>query len=134
LVLGQLYEANRDCIDPTTSVDIVDGPDPGLDCAPTCLVTPAGQNGAATGVYVTTECGAFAALDDTSGSSPYCARALAALARSDVCLLDGGSSCPAAVAGDAGEGCPAAMAGDASTAGDAPLASEASIADGAARE
>jgi hypothetical protein len=92
---GQLYEAARDCIDPTSSIDLVPGSDPGYGCSPTCVVTPAGVNGGAAGVYVTNECGPFPPLDDTSGTSPYCAPALAALARGDICAGDGTSSDPA---------------------------------------
>lgn len=94
VLLGQLYEASRDCIDPTSSIDIVDGPDPGFGCAPTCVVTPIGQNGSAEGVYVTTMCGPYPALDDTSGMPAGCAGALAALARGDTCASDGTSSSP----------------------------------------
>jgi hypothetical protein len=103
ILQAQAYEAARDCVDPTIDIDVVDGPDPGGGCDPVCIVTPAGQNGAPTGIYVTTECGPYPPLDDTSGSEPACVAALAALARGDVCNVDGGSSCPAR-AGDAG--CP----------------------------
>ena len=92
---GQLYEAQRDCLDPTTSIAIVDGPDPGLGCAPTCVVTPAGQSGGGLGVYVTTECGPYPPLDDVTGSPAGCAGALAALARADACSSGGGSNTPA---------------------------------------
>lgn len=94
VVLGQLYEAGRDCLDPTGSVDVVDGPDPGLNCAPTCLVAPIGQSGSGAGVYVTTACGPYPPLDDTTGTPPGCAGALAALERADICSIDGGSSNP----------------------------------------
>jgi hypothetical protein len=95
VLLGQLYEAGRDCIDPTVSIDIVDGPDPGF-CMdqPTCIVTPAGTNGSGAGVYVTTMCGPFPPLDDTSGTPVGCEGALAALARGDICAADGTSSSP----------------------------------------
>ncbi len=117
VLLGQLYEANRECVDPTTSIDIVDGPDPGFGCAPTCVVTPIGQNGSEGGVYVTTMCGPYPPLDDTTGTPAGCAGALAALARGDTCSSDGTSTSPAdggpgdsstpsadAVSGDADDG------------------------------
>jgi hypothetical protein len=93
VLLGQLYEASRDCIDPNASIDVVVGPDPGF-CPqqPTCVVTPAGINGSGAGVYITTMCGPFPPLDDTSGTPAACAGALAALARMDVCATDGTSS------------------------------------------
>jgi hypothetical protein len=94
VLLGHLYEASRDCVDPTSSIDIVDGPEPGSGCPPTCVVTPAGQNGGGVGVYVTTTCGPYPPLDDTTGAPAGCADALAAFARSDVCTADGQSTSP----------------------------------------
>jgi hypothetical protein len=111
VLLGQLYEVGRDCVDPTSSIDLVPGTDQGYDCSPTCVVTAAGANGAPAGVYVTTACGAFPALDTTSdgtedsGVPVWCPAALAAFARGDVCMIDGTSSCPADAAG-ADAGCP----------------------------
>jgi hypothetical protein len=101
---GQLYEVARDCIDPTASIDIVAGPDLGSSCPPTCVVTPAGANGGATGIYVTTECGQPPPLDDTSGTEPGCVGALAAFARGDVCEMEGGSTDPADGSGGEGGG------------------------------
>ena len=95
VLTGQLYEAARDCVDPTTSIDVVDGENPGSGCAPTCVVTPAGQNGSGAGVYVTTMCAPYPPLDDTSGTVAGCAGAFAALARGDTCLPDGTSASPA---------------------------------------
>jgi hypothetical protein len=105
VLLAQLYEPARDCIDPTASLDIVVGPDPGFcDKTPTCIVTPAGQNGSGAGVYVTTMCGPFPPLDDTTGMLHGCEGALAALARGDVCASDGTSSSPAdAAPGEGGD-------------------------------
>jgi hypothetical protein len=101
---GQLYEAARDCIDPTTSIDIVDGPDPGTCSPPTCIVTPAGQNGGATGIYVTTECGPYPPLDDTSGSEALCTAALAAFAQGNVCASDADASLEGGSSGGEGGG------------------------------
>ena len=129
VLAGQLYETSRDCVDPTASIDIVDGPDPGAPCAATCLVTPIGQNGSGAGVYVTTTCAPYPPLDDTSGAEAACAGALAALARGDVCQADGTSSSPTDAAGDDAAGDDAA--GDASAAvqadaGDATVPGDAS--------
>jgi hypothetical protein len=87
VLLGQLYEASQDCVDPTTSIDLVEGPDPGFQDMATCLVTPMGQNGGPFGVYVTTMAGPYPPLDDTSGSEPLCVKALAALARGAICSV-----------------------------------------------
>jgi hypothetical protein len=99
ILLGQLYEASGDCIDPTTSIDIVEGPDPGLDCMPTCIVTPIGQNGGPFGVYVSTMCGPYPPLDDTSGSEPACTAALAAFAQGNICAVSDAASASDAAAG-----------------------------------
>jgi hypothetical protein len=117
VLIGQLYEVGRDCVDPTSSIDFVPGPDTGYACSPTCVVTAAGANGAPTGVYVTTACGPFPVQDTTSdgtedsGVPVWCPAALAAFARGDVCMIDGTSSCPADAAG-ADAGCPVDDAGD----------------------
>jgi hypothetical protein len=87
---GSLYEVDRDCVDPTASIDVVPGPDPGNACAPMCLVTPAGQNGAPAGIYVTTECPPYPPLDDTTGNNPACTGALAAFATGKVCAVSTG--------------------------------------------
>lgn len=120
VLLGQLYEPHRDCVDPTTSIDIVDGPDPGFGCSPTCVVTPIGQNGSQGGVYVTTMCGPFPPLDDTTGMPAGCAGALAALARADTCSSDGTSTSPADAgpADDSSTPSADAFSGDASDGGD----------------
>jgi hypothetical protein len=110
VLLGQLYEASQDCVDPTTSIDIVEGPDPGFQNMATCLVTPIGQNGGPLGVYVTTMAGPYPPLDDTSGSEPLCAKALAALARGAICSVtdaavgsadDGGGDASTSASSDA---------------------------------
>ncbi len=80
VVLGQRYDAGGDCLEPTSSIEVLEGSDPGLGCDPTCVVTPGGV------VYATTECGSqFSSFDDTSGADPSCAGALAALKNMVVC-------------------------------------------------
>jgi hypothetical protein len=81
VLLGQRYDAVDDCVEPTSSIDLVQGSDPGLGCPPQCVVTPTGV------LYVTTECGSsFPPLDMTSaGGDPQCDAALAALKRMAVC-------------------------------------------------
>jgi hypothetical protein len=76
----------------TTSIDVVDGPDPSAPCDPLCVVVPSSEGGIA--VYVSTECGPYPPAADTSGASPGCARALAAYNRNNTCADDGGASNP----------------------------------------
>jgi hypothetical protein len=80
VVLGQRYDTAGDCLEPTSSIDVLEGSDPGLGCDATCVVTPSGV------VYASTECGGqFSPIDDTSGADPACASALAALKNMVVC-------------------------------------------------
>jgi hypothetical protein len=91
--VGSLFVEARDCLGTSSSVDVVTGGDPG-DCAPICLLQHHGEGGRA--VYVATMCPPYPAgvEFDTSGTDPACPAALAALARSDVCLSDGGDTNP----------------------------------------
>ena len=104
LLIGQLFDPARACLDPEGTIALVDGPVPQSACPPTCVVGPSGQNGNASSVYVTTMCGPYPELDDTSGDPAGCSDALTALARGDTCLIDGGSSSPASTNDDAGDG------------------------------
>lgn len=91
---GQLYVAGRDCLGTPSAVDVISGDVPG-DCAPICLVQKRGDAGKA--VYAATMCPDYPAgvEFDTSGTDPECPKALAALARGDTCLSDGGTTHPA---------------------------------------
>lgn len=105
--VAELYEPGGDCLDPSTGIDVVEGASAASDCTPVCLYgTPdiiglddGGPEGGQT--YVSTMCPPYPALFDTSGQGPYCAQALAALTRDDVCLDDGGTTNPADAAADA---------------------------------
>jgi hypothetical protein len=91
---GRFYVEGRDCLATESSIEVVAGDPAPENCTPTCLVqqtTPDRE----TRVYVSTTCPPHPYGFDTSGADPRCARALAAFARSDTCLLDGGSSSPA---------------------------------------
>lgn len=94
---GRLFIAERDCLGTPSVIDVVSGGEPSR-CAPACVVT-ASTDGAAA-AYVSTTCPPYPPRSDASGSDPRCARALAAFARGDTCLADGGSTHPAP--GDAG--------------------------------
>lgn len=96
---GRLYRDDRDCVATKSSIEVVEGDPAPETCAPTCLVqrtTPEGSRP----VYVTTMCPPIPFGFDTDGADPRCAAALAAFARNDTCLADGGST--AALPKDAG--------------------------------
>lgn len=94
---GRLFLEGRKCLGTNASVDVVEGSPPG-SCGPRCLSQHHADGGRS--LYVSTMCGPFPFDFDSSGTDPGCGDALAALARNDTCLLDGGSSAPGAV-GDA---------------------------------
>jgi hypothetical protein len=92
---GQLFVMDRGCLGTSSSVDVVEGDPPAHDCAATCLAQPEADGGRT--LYVSTMCAPYPHLFDASGGDPLCPAALAALSRSDTCLLDGGSSNPAPI-------------------------------------
>ena len=93
--VAMLYEPTRDCLDPSTSLAIIDTPDGSLLCAPTCLVLPAPPAAGTEQVYVSTMCGPYPDGFDSSQTDPLCPPALAAFARGpDACAAGGGSSNP----------------------------------------
>lgn len=94
---GRLYLEARDCVTTESSLDVVEG-EPTGTCEPLCLTQP--EDGGRS-VYVATMCPPYPYGFDTSGQDPTCAAALAALARRDTCLSDGGSTSP--LEPDAGE-------------------------------
>lgn len=83
---GRFYAADRKCLGTTSSIDVVEGGDTGT-CSPVCLIKDSN-------VYVGTSCPPFPPGYDTTGTSPVCVDALAANARDDTCLVDGGSTHP----------------------------------------
>jgi hypothetical protein len=90
---GRLYVDGRDCVATKSRIEVVEGYPAPERCAPTCLVqrtTPDGKRPA----YVTTMCPPVPFGFDTDGADPRCAAALAAFARNDTCISDGGSSAP----------------------------------------
>lgn len=100
----QVLEA-RDCLGPEETVDVVEGSALDRACEATCVVgqRPLEDDGGRR-VFVSTTCPPAPFGFDVSGSDPRCAAALAAHARGDRCLSDGGSTAPAPEAGpdDAG--------------------------------
>ena len=101
---GRLFDVSRGCLRPATTVDVVDGPDPGASCARKCIATLAPSDGAPRAIYVSSVCPPYPAFSDTTGTATGCDEALAASERSDLCLDDGGTSNPRApdAGGDAG--------------------------------
>jgi hypothetical protein len=97
--LGRLYVEARGCLGTSSSLDAISGGDPG-DCPPICLAQPNAEGGRA--IYVATMCGPYPYGFDTSGADPACPKALAALARNDTCLSDGGATHPLPPVVDAG--------------------------------
>jgi hypothetical protein len=89
---GRLYLEHRGCLGTTSSIDVVEGEDPG-SCPALCLLQKLPDGGRA--VYLSTMCAPYPFGFDTAGTDPVCAAALAALGRDDTCLTDGGSSAPA---------------------------------------
>ena len=80
-------------------MDVTSGDDPGT-CGAICLLQRRAEGGRA--VYVSTMCPPYPASEfDLSGKDPVCARALAALARNDTCLSDGGTTRPLPPVADA---------------------------------
>jgi hypothetical protein len=103
--VAQRYETARDCLDPSTSLDVITTAQAGLACAPTCLVQPSPPAPNGGNVYVSTMCGPYPANLDTSGTDARCPLALAAYARGpDVCNSDGTSTNPIDAGADGGGG------------------------------
>lgn len=94
---GRLYVEARNCLGTTSSIDVVSGDVPG-ECSPICVRQSLAEGGRA--IYVATMCPPYPGPGfDTAGTDPACTPALAALARGDTCLSDGGSTHPVPDAG-----------------------------------
>ncbi len=91
LYVGRPYDEQRGCLESTAALDVVEGEAP-KTCAPVCLVQVPADGGRR--IYVSSMCAPYPFGVDVSGSDPACAAALAAQARRDHCLEDGGSSAP----------------------------------------
>jgi hypothetical protein len=92
LLYGEEYDTQYMCMLPSTSIDVVNGPDPGDSCDPVCITaTLDGQNYA----YITTTCPPYAPYPSetkaqTHGPSDPCTAAFAAYAANVECGPDGG--------------------------------------------
>jgi len=92
LFVANGFDPARSCTLPSTAVDVVDGEDPGVGCAPVCLADPTDDGGVS--ISTSTMCAPYPHGISTDGTHPLCAAALAARARGDNCLADGGTSNP----------------------------------------
>lgn len=89
---ARFYLEARDCLGTPSSIDVISGEEPGF-CEPICLRQIRADGGRA--IYASTVCPPYPGPDfDKSGGDPACPAALAALARGDTCLTDGGSTRP----------------------------------------
>ena len=91
--VGNAYIEGRDCIGTQSSLDVVEGDPAESSCPPTCLIQRTTPD-RVTKAFVSTMCPPYPYGFDTDGGDPRCPLALAALARGDICLVDGGSSAP----------------------------------------
>ena len=89
---GQEYDPTYKCMLPSTSIDVVNGPDPGENCSPTCITaTLDGQDY----VYITTTCPPYEPYPSelktqTHGPSDPCTAAFTAYDENVQCGPDGG--------------------------------------------
>ena len=65
---GRQYDPTNHCVEPTTTIDVVAGNDPGAGCPAVCLVSPPTQTGDRT-IYVSKECPPYPPLFDTDGGT-----------------------------------------------------------------
>ncbi len=89
------FDPARGCLLDPTGVDVVDGTDPGLNCARKCALSPKPDDGGPPLAYISTECPPYPPGFDMSGLVGACPAAIAAADREDYCLDDGGSTHPA---------------------------------------
>lgn len=96
LYLGRRYLPARNCLETTTSIDVLAGSDPG-NCEAKCVSAPhLGDGGPPSrDTFVTTMCPPMPhGIENVSNGDTACVQALGALARKDMCLRDGGSTAP----------------------------------------
>ena len=85
------FDPTRACVETISTIDQIDGTDPGATCGPVCLVGPA-TDGGDLPVYVTTECPPYPRTFDSSGTAPDCARAIEVYRAGTACAaLDAGA-------------------------------------------
>jgi hypothetical protein len=98
---GQQFEAQGECLEPSTALDVIGGAGATLTCSPVCL-TQSGQ------VYVSTQCPpyppqfAVETQNSLGDASDPCAAALSAYTAGTMCGDDGGEG--DAAGGDASGG------------------------------
>lgn len=81
---GRKYDPEKQCLEATKSLDVVDSTQEPALCLAVCLVQNAYDGGRAT--YVSTTCPPYPYGFDTSGKDPSCAAALRAADQKSGCL------------------------------------------------
>jgi hypothetical protein len=88
IFIARAYVAASGCVDPSSGIDVVDGPPPTTGCTPVCVVDQGGN------VYVSGMCPPYPMLDKVEtvdgGLDPTCAAALAVYECNVTCGVDGG--------------------------------------------
>jgi len=100
---GRQFDESRKCLLSKSSLDVVEGDRP-AECEARCLIATQRAADGSRAVYVATMCAPYPFGFDAGGGDPSCAPALAATARKDSCLSDGGSTNPRPAPSDAGDG------------------------------
>lgn len=91
---GRLFDPVRNCLGTASTIDVVDGANPGMACERKCIAMLAPTDGGPRQIYVSSVCPPYPTFSDTTGTASGCDRALSASERSDICENDGGSSNP----------------------------------------
>ncbi|MCA9584699.1 MAG: hypothetical protein KC657_05010 [Myxococcales bacterium] len=92
------YEEGRKCVGAVEAIEVISGPDAPRDCPALCVTSGRLRDGSST-LFVSTTCGPHPFGADPNRTDPRCDDALAAFARGDFCLSDGGSTRPLVDAG-----------------------------------
>jgi hypothetical protein len=87
------FDDARKCVGAIEAIEVISGPDVPRDCPPLCVASGRLRDGSST-MFVSTTCGPHPVGADPARSDPRCDDALAAFARGDFCLSDGGSTAP----------------------------------------
>ncbi len=92
------YDDARKCVGAVEAIEVISGPDAPRDCPALCVTSGRLRDGSST-MFVSTTCGPHPFGADPNRTDPRCDDALAAFARGDICLSDGGSTRPLVEAG-----------------------------------
>ena len=87
LYRARAFDDARGCLGDVAAVDVIAGADPGLGCAPRCLVQASLTDGGVATAYGATTCGPAPTSLDTSERDPRCAADYVAFAFAVAALL-----------------------------------------------